>query len=189
MSVDVTVLTPAESIFPWDDSVDTPDLLKQVRPVGELRIVVRDGAVAIGGVGDSQEVRIDNTLPVNFSYVMKDASLLVTGAGLPAASNWELQASMVYNHREDAAPTIIQWGLGWDSPGAAGASTAFWNTIYRPIAKLPSFQMTQGSQIQTRLTNLTTNDIAVTINYTLFFLVYTLNQRFDSNINTPLLTR
>lgn len=150
--------------------------------MGELIANVKDGAVALSGAGDTQEIVFNITLPVNFVYVLSDMSANVIGTGLPAAITWEeLGFSQFLGSGRE-------YSIGWFSRGAhqVGASSMMsWGNGQ----DIPGFLIVGGGSWQNRLSNQTDEEIAVTFNFTMRFLVYSVQQRFDSRINTPQLTR
>lgn len=185
MAVIATTFSPEFTVFPWEGS---PGQAESIRPIGELIANIRDGDVPLTGVGDSQLVRADVTLPVNFTYALTGASVNIITAGVPADNNWDALASMIFFDTVSGGNQTMEWGIGWRSHGVTSIDSNS-AQMYCPGCPLPTFLQVGGSLWQSRFTNPTTNDIEATFNMTFRFLMFTISQRFDSLVNTPQLNR
>jgi len=193
MSQETTTFAPIISMFPWSDT-DAPDsAIKGIRPMGNLLAIVDDGAIAIPSSGDNQAVRCDLTLPPNFMYALQDLYVGISGAGLAAASNWELVGGFRYQNSQGGVAGTESFSalLSMTSPGATmfGVSGLTWEQAFQLQSPMPKFLQTPGSTWDLRLINLTNDDIVAQLNYVASFLMFTINQEFDAGVNTPLLTR
>lgn len=135
-------------------------------------------------------LRATMTLPPNFVYSLQDIYVSLGGAGLPAASNWELLAELSYLDAT-AGNNSFAIILPLDSSGAVAhaISGLGWEQPYCLECTYPSFLAKAGSVYSVRMINRTIDDIAITFNIVMSFLVYTVAQEFDAGVNTPLLTR
>lgn len=190
MAIEVTEFVPDLEVFPWSDTGAPDPAVRGVRPMGNLRAVIEDGVVAVPGAGDFQMFRSNTTLPPNFMYSIQDAYVSIGGVGLPAASNWEVLGSFTYQDATSGNNTFVcnfpLFSRGANTQGVSGLS---WAQPYCLDCPLPSFLQKAGSVFSIRLINRTVDDIAITVDITLSFLVFTIAQEFDAGVNTPLLTR
>lgn len=190
MAIEVTEFLPALETFPWSDT-DAPDPADRgIRPIANLRAVLEDGIVPVPGAGDFQMFRANVTLPPNFVYSLQDAYVNIGGAGLVAASNWETIASFTYQDATSGNNTFVcHFPLFSRGAVTLGVSGSSWTQPYCIDCPFPTFLQKAGSLFSVRLINRTVDDIAITVDILLNFLVFTVAQEFDAGVNTPLLTR
>lgn len=190
MASEFTIFSPALRVNPWSDT-DAPDPSDRgIRPLGELLAVTREGAVDQPGVSDNAVIRVNINLPINFMYTLTDCACAVTGIGLPAASNWVLGGSLLYQNTVAGAlgADAMEYHIGMIA-NTAVQENGFFNVDYRPAGNLPSFLQEGGGNWQARFNNQTDNDIAVTFDCVFRFLIYTVQQQYDAGVNTPTLIR
>lgn len=185
MAIVTTTVVPVLRIFNWSGATGQG---KASAPIGQLIASARDAAVALTGVGDSQQVNCNVTLPDNYTYVLTDASAGIDIAGLPAAINWDVLGTCIYFPPADE-PDNATYGLTWASDGAVQGPGVFSNQQYEMNARYPKFQLQPGALFQSSFHNVTTNDIGAGFNFHLRFLIFTIAQEFDSRVNTPELIR
>ncbi len=186
MAIVTTSIIPTLTYFPWADRGGVIE--ESIQPVGELIANSRDEPVTLSGVGDTQELRWNWTLPPNNSYVCIDLTATIN---IPAAANtWEDVNSLIFFDTTELAAQTFEWGIGLISDGVAHqAGTVNQGKFYRPASPLPTFQQNAGGSWQAAFVNLTTNEPAANFNGTARFLVYTIGQQYDAAVNTPLLIR
>lgn len=184
MAVITTTVVPVITLFPWTDvGGQSPD---SIQPVGEIMANSLEEDVTISGVGDTQEIRWSVTLPANYSYVLQDFTAMIAVA---AANTWEDNQSLIFLDLSATAVPAFRWGVGLKAEGVTRApGTTSQLQTYRPNA-YPKFQITGGGIFQATFVDLTTDEPAAVFNCTARFLQYTIGQRYDASINTPLLIR
>lgn len=185
MAIVTTTIVPVLTLFPWQSRTGVQDTLK---PVAELMANSRDEAITLSGTGDTQETRWSVMLPPNFTYILKDFSASID---IAATNTWEdLQSLIYFDTVSGGSSQTFEYGIGLKSEGVARRTgTTSQEQVYRPIAPLPSFMQVGGGLWTATFVDLTTEEGAANFNCTARFLVYTIAQQFDVQVNTPLLTR
>lgn len=193
MAVESTTLAPLTTFFPWGgrESALARGAGDSPLPAGEFIFNVRDGAVDQPGVGDSAQVNITCTLPVNHVYALTDLSSSVVVTASAGGNNWELVQHCILQNNilgAGSGQTMV-YNLRFDGPGEfrnGGSAVVGW-AVEKPV--MPKFLVTGGSFLLVRLSNLTTNDVAAVVNFSARFLQYSLEQLFDVDVNSPTLIR
>ena len=183
MAIVTTVITPSLTMFPWSDlDGQQPD---SIQPIGELMANSVDEDVTLSGAGDTQEVRWSITLPQNFNYVLQD---ITANISLAFTNTWSDLASMILFDLSGQVPAF-NWSVGMKSEGVTrGPGTVGQRQTWAPNY-LPKFQLGSGGIVQTTFVDLTAEEPAAVFNGTARFLIYTVAQRYNSAVNTPLLVR
>lgn len=187
MALITTTLVPVIQTFPWSGGGGNISPV----PRGELIASIQSGAVAATGAGDDAQVNVAIDLPVNRSYFMTDFSATVQTDG---ANTWELGIDLVYVDAGDAAQRRMRYGFSCEAlrPVFDGD---FESLIYQCTFPLPKFQMmpliggADGSTVQMRFRNVNLQEIAATIDLTARFLIFTVDQRYNVEVNYPQLVR
>lgn len=176
----LTTVVPTLHTFPWSGARGEGP---SIRPIAELLAFANGAAITISGVGDTQQIQVLVTLPVNYTYAWVYANAAIVGAGAKTADNWEDDAALNYT----TSGTFV--ATSWISAGAS-EQTGNWVKSFRlPEGTLPNTLLRGGDPVASQFMNLSTDDIAVTFSMTLRFLVYTVVQEFDTAVNTPILVR
>ncbi len=184
MAIVRTTLVPAFTIDPW---VEGSGRGNSIAPFGELIAQVNPSStnVTLSGAGDTQEVICTFTLPVNFVYVLSDVAVNIQVLGAAALNTWDDLNYLTY------VGDGRVWGVGWKNvdEDKIATHTSSTSKIYTNAAPLPNWAQTGGGTWHTTFTNLSQEEAAATLYFTMRFLVYSVQQRLDARINTPLLVR
>lgn len=185
MAVVTTTIVPSLTFFPWtDEGGQSPDT---IQPIGEIMANSLEEDVTLSGTGDTQEIRWNITLPVNYSYVLQDLAIMLEST----AMTWNDNQTLIFLDLVDGPVPAFRYGVGLLSQaGASGRGPGTTSSIktWRPTA-YPKFQQGGAGVWQSTLVNLTTEEPAAVLNATARFLQYTIGQRYDAGINTPQLIR
>lgn len=156
-------------------------------PRGEINFSIKNGAIALTGVGDSQELNINCTLPPGYAYVIEDISIFKL-AGVDGDA-WESNAEC----RVINSPPRGAWTQAFDlrSPGEYfQTSTTSAKSFYIPYNPFQRVMVPQGScNLFIALFNGTTNQSAMTFNFLARFWVFDVEQSYSQGINWPIPTR
>lgn len=187
MAIVVTALVPDLVVFPWE-SRGPPIDQKSVQPFGVLQAKIRNSVVAGAGTGDNQVLTVTTALPANNMYVLTDIAAYIRTVGLVGANNWEPDAHLLYF--DSGGPLIadtIEYPMNYSGNLSQTNTTSV--MVWTPFAPFPTFLEVGGSTWVSIFTNLTDDDISGTFNFMARWLMYTVEQQYDANVGTPLLTR
>lgn len=194
MATEQTLVAPEAMVFPWQ-GLNDPSREISVVPRSEVRFQVTDGVITASGVGDDQELIVQMTLPVNFSYAVSEVFMRILPNSADATNNFSDVAEMVV---ADSGPSATR-EIGTFMPSAQALTSApiqnvggircySWPVLPKVIFKP---QSSAGVPIfsQIRVTNDTDND--GTYNFDLFARFYTfdVDQSLHYAVNTPVLER
>lgn len=187
-----TTVIPTQTIFPYSGMDAMPRERSDV-PRAEVIFDARSAAIVGAGVGDSQRLRLDVALPVNFSYVMTDFYCGIFGDSASVANTWENLGLCNFNNASDGSAdrtytclrTIV-------SPGETSLTLnkiKCWNWD----GPLPKFiiQPFHGKQavLLFEIANDTLDDQDYTLNAMIRFLQYDIGQTHHYQPNSPTLVR
>lgn len=182
MAIITVTFTPALVFTPWTDAPGAP---KDPSPVGELNAGTAGGSMTLSGAGDTQEARWTVTLPANYSWVLTDVALSMQTATAGTNSWPDLQNAQYFDGN-----TGLLYALGLISDGVmVGQGSLAEIQAYRLRGDKPTFMQKAGAIWQFTLVNLTAEEPVGIFNAHARFLAYTIDQEFDTRINTPVLTR
>lgn len=187
MAIVTTTIVPVLTLFPWADKF--AGMPKSIQPIGELMANSRDAAITLSGAGDTQEARWSITLPANYAYVLTNYSSTIA---VGATNTWPDLQSLIFSDTIGSlgGTQTFEWGVGLKSDGVTirpGSVTEI--QVYRPTGPLPSFLQFGGGIWNSTFIDLTAEEPVAELNATARFLVYTVDQQYDANVNTPQLIR
>ncbi len=189
MAVIRSTLAPILTMDPW---VEGSGQIFSEAPFGELIAQVNPSTtnVTLSGAGDTQEVICNVVLPPNFVYVLADLSVNIQVLGAPALNTWDDFNYLTYVGTTAGGDARV-WGIGWEnvSGSAVAAHTTAGSKIYTNGGPLPNWTQAGGGTWHTTFTNANQEEAAATLYFTMRFLVYSIAQRLDARINTPVLIR
>ncbi len=156
-------------------------------PRGELSFSVKNGPITLSGVGDTQALDINCTLPPGFAYVLEDMSIFNLG-GVDADAWGNFGECRIIN-----TPPRGAWNQAFDlrSPGEyfqSGTTTA--KSFFIPYNPFQKLIIPQGTcNLFTSLFNDTTNQSAMTFSYLARFWIFDIEQALHQPVNWPIPVR
>lgn len=180
ITTDTAILTG----FPYAGITDLARDISDV-PRREVRFAVIDGAIAAGGAGNTQTLRVNCLPEPNFAYVIIEAF-----ANIDIVGTNNFQAEAVYSITDDRADIARTYFWFNQMSGTAAVSAGgVKSKIYR-AAQVPQLTVTpaaegDGMQLQFTFTNFVENDNAYTYDFFCRLLQYDIEQANHFAVNSP----
>lgn len=186
MAVITTTFSPLPVSFPFINPYGEPLQWQTGIPRSELVFSVVDQDITLAGVGDTQRVIFNCTLPTGFAYVITEGNMRITGADF---ADWQNQA---FSALSSEATTTPIWDSVFPMPGIdVTEGPTFGNVIYTSGVTnkivIPAGGL--NGRWRWKVDNLVTNGIAMKLTGFARALVFDRNQAQQWQVNTPLPVR